>query len=113
MNGIQMKEKNKKYTVADMKMVRVDWLDAMSDDNTWQELDELSKQTLKPVTCVGWILAENEDNIILISSLDEDAQMGGGGCTIPKSCVKKIINLSDWVNITEKVMEINDGSRQK
>ena len=111
MNGIQMKEKNKKYTVADMKMVRVDWLDAMSDDNTWQELDELSKQTLKPVTCVGWILAENEDNIILISSLDEDAQMGGGGCTIPKSCVKKIINLSDWVNITEKVMEINDGSR--
>jgi hypothetical protein len=111
MNGIQMKEKNKKYTLADMKMVRVDWLDAMSDDNTWQELDELSKQTLKPVTCVGWILAENEDNIILISSLDEDAQMGGGGCTIPKSCVKKIINLSDWVNITEKVMEINDGSR--
>ena len=113
MNGIQMKEKNKKYTLADMKIVRVDWLDAMSDDNTWQELDELSKQTLKPVTCVGWILAENEDNIILISSLDEDAQMGGGGCTIPKSCVKKIINLSDWVNITEKVMEINDGSRQK
>ena len=90
-----MKEKNKKYVLADMKMVRVDWLDAMSDDNTWQELDELSKQTLKPVTCVGWILAENEDNIILISSLDEDAQMGGGGCTIPKSCVKKIIHLRE------------------
>ena len=95
MNGIQMKEKNKKYTVADMKMVRVDWLDAMSDDNTWQELDELSKQTLKPVTCVGWILAENEDNIILISSFDEDAQMGGGGCTIPKSCVKKMTHLRE------------------
>jgi len=90
-----MTEKNKKYTLADMKMVRVDWLDAMSDDNTWQELDELSKQTLKPVTCVGWILAENEDNIILISSLDEDAQMGGGGCTIPKSCVKKMTHLRE------------------
>ena len=95
MNGIQMKEKNKKYTLADMKMVRVDWLDAMSDDNTWQELDDLSKQTLKPVTCVGWMLAENEDNIILISSYDEDAQMGGGGCTIPKSCVKKITHLRE------------------
>ena len=70
MNGGLMTEKNKKYTLADMKMVRVDWLDAMSDDNTWQELDDLSKQTLKPVTCVGWILAENEDNIILISSYD-------------------------------------------
>ena len=87
--------KNKKYILADMKMVRVDWLDAMSDDNTWQELDELSKQTLKPVTCVGWILAENGDNIILVSSFDEDAQMGGGGCTIPKSCVKKIIHLRE------------------
>jgi hypothetical protein len=95
MNGGLMTEKNKKYTLADMKMVRVDWLDAMSDDNTWQELDELSKQTLKPVTCVGWILAENEDNIILISSLDEDAQMGGGGCTIPKSCVKKMTHLRE------------------
>ena len=95
MNGGLMKEKNKKYTLADMKMVKVDWLDAMSDDNTWQELDELAKQTLKPVTCVGWILAENEDNIILVSSFDEDAQMGGGGCTIPKSCIKIIIHLRE------------------
>ena len=78
-----------------MKMVRVDWLDAMSDDNTWQELDELAKQSLKPVTCVGWILAEYKDNIILVSSFDEDAQMGGGGCTIPKACVKKITHLRE------------------
>ena len=91
-----MKEdKDNKYKLADMKMVRVDWLDAMSDDNTWQELDELAKQTLKPVTCVGWILTENKDNIILVSSFDEDAQMGGGGCTIPKACVKKITHLRE------------------
>jgi len=91
-----MKEdKDKKYKLSDMKMVRVDWLDAMSDDNTWQELDELAKQSLKPVTCVGWILAEYKDNIILVSSFDEDAQMGGGGCTIPKACVKKITHLRE------------------
>ena len=84
-----------KYKLADMKMVRVDWVDAMSDDNTWQELGELAKQTLKPVTCVGWILAEYKDNIILVSSFDEDAQMGGGGCTIPKACVKKITHLRE------------------
>ena len=92
-----MKDKDKKYKLAELKMVRVDWLDAMSDDNSWQELDELAKQSLKPVTCVGWILAENEDNIILISSFDEDAQMGGCGCTIPKSCVKKITQLKEVV----------------
>jgi len=91
-----MKEgKDKKYKLADMKMVRVDWLDAMSDDNTWQEISELTKQTLKPVTSVGWILTENKDNIILISSFDEDAQMGGGGCTIPKTCVKRIVQLKE------------------
>jgi len=91
-----MKEdKDKKYKLSDMKMVRVDWLDAMSDDNTWQELDELAKQSLKPVTCVGWILAEYKDNIILVSSFDEDAQMGGGGCTIPKACVKRITHLRE------------------
>ena len=91
-----MKEdKDKKYKLADMKMVRVDWLDAMSDDNTWQEISELTKQTLKPVTSVGWILTENKDNIILVSSFDEDAQMGGGGCTIPKACVKRIVQLKE------------------
>jgi hypothetical protein len=84
-----------KYKLADMKMVRVDWVDAMSDDNTWQELGELAKQTLKPVTCVGWILAEYKDNIILVSSFDEDAQMGGGGCTIPKTAIKKITHLRE------------------
>jgi len=87
--------KDNKYKLTDMKMVMVDWLDAMSDDNTWQELGELTKQTLKPVTSVGWILTENKDNIILISSFDEDAQMGGGGCTIPKACVKRIVQLKE------------------
>ena len=89
-----MKTDNK-YKFDGMKMVRVDWLDAMSDDNTWQELGDLAKQTLRPVTCVGWILAEDKDNIILISSFDEDAQMGGGGCTIPKTCVKRIVQLKE------------------
>ena len=84
-----------KYKLADIKKVRVDWVDAMSDDNTWQELGQLAKQTLKPVTCVGWILAEYEDNIILVSSFDEDAQMGGGGCTIPKTAIKKITHLRE------------------
>ena len=93
-----MKEdKDKKYKLANMKMVRVDWLDAMSEYNTWEELGELAKQTLKPVTCVGWILAEYEENIILVSSFDEDAQMGGGGCTIPKTSVKKITQLKEVV----------------
>ena len=77
----------KTYKLNDLKLVKVDWLDAMSDDNTWQELEELTKQVLRPVSCVGRILTETKDNIILISSFDEESQCGGGGCTIPKSCI--------------------------
>ena len=88
-------KKPNKYLLNELHLVKVDWLDAMSDDNTWQELNDLAKQTLKPVTSVGWMLVEDENNIILISSLDEDAQMGGGGCTISKKCIKKIIYLKE------------------
>ena len=85
----------KRYKLSDLKLVRVEWLDAKSDDKTWQELEELTKQVLRPVSCVGWILTETKDNIILISSFDEESQCGGGGCTIPKSCVKEIVLLKE------------------
>ena len=89
----------KKYQLSKMKAVRVDWLDAMSDDNTWQDLKELEKQTLKFVHSVGWILAEDKNNIILISSLDEETQTGGGGTVIPKSCIKEIVPLIENKNL--------------
>ena len=90
--GIKM---SNKYSLNKLCLVKVVWLDAMSDDNTWQELNDLAKQTLRPVTSVGWMLVEDENNIILISSFDEDAQMGGGGCTISKKAVKSIVQLKE------------------
>ena len=53
-----MNEIGHKVSKKDLNLVQVDWLDAMSDDNTWQELDELRKQKLRPVTCVGWLLTQ-------------------------------------------------------
>ena len=94
----KLQDKTKDYKINNLKMVKVEWLDAMSDDNTWQELEELAKQILRPVTCVGWILAENEDNIILISSFDEESQCGGGGCIIPKNCITKLTKLEEVNN---------------
>ena len=93
----------KTYKLSDLKLVKVEWLDAMSDDNTWQELEELTKQVLRPVSCVGLILTETKDNIILISSFDEDSQCGGGGCTIPKSCVLSCVQLKENLEPKENV----------
>ena len=39
-----MNEIGHKVSKKDLNLVQVDWLDAMSDDNTWQELDELRKK---------------------------------------------------------------------
>jgi len=88
-----------------LKIVKVKWIDAMSDDNTWQELDELAKQKLRPVTCVGWILKETYSSVILISSFDTESQCGGGGCVIPKSCIKEIVQLKEDRNPESDVFD--------
>jgi hypothetical protein len=67
-----------------MKLVYMKWLDAMSDDNTWQDIEDLKKQELRPVEVVGWILAEDKDKIILISSYDDESKTGGGGVVVPR-----------------------------
>ena len=79
----------------DMDLVRIEWLDAMSDDNTWQQIKELKAQNLRPVECVGWILHQDQDKVITISSFDEDTQMGGGGTTIPRCYIVRMTQLTE------------------
>ena len=45
----------------EMDLVKIEWIDAMSDDNTWQDLKELKEQKLRPVEFVGWILHQDQD----------------------------------------------------
>ncbi len=77
----------------DMDLVKVDWLDAMSDDNTWQDIKELKEQKLRPVECVGWILHQDQEKVILISSFDDESKMGGGGTVIPRCCIIRMTEL--------------------
>ena len=73
-----------------MDLVKIKWLDAMSDDNTWQDLSELRQQQLRPVETVGWILIQMKTTIVTISSYDEDSKTGGGGVVIPTNCITEI-----------------------
>lgn len=34
----KLHDKTKDYKLDDLKLVKIEWLDAMSDDNTWQSL---------------------------------------------------------------------------
>ena len=73
-----------------MDLVKIKWLDAMSDDNTWQELSELRQQQLRPVETVGWILTDFGGKIVTVSSYDEESKTGGGGVVIPTNCITEI-----------------------
>jgi hypothetical protein len=83
----------------DLQIVSVDWLDAMSDDNTWQDLKELQEQKLRPVTSVGYLIKEDKDCTILVSSFDEESQCGGGGVVIPTNCITKKLILKGQFNV--------------
>ena len=80
---------------SEMDLVKIEWLDAMSDDNTWQDIKELKEQKLRPVEFVGWILTQDQEKVITISSFDEESQMGGGGTPIPRSCIVRMIQLKE------------------
>ena len=81
----------------EMDLVKIEWIDAMSDDNTWQPIKELKEQKLRPVEFVGWLLHQDQEKVITISSFDEDTQMGGGGPTIPRSCIVRMIQLKEAI----------------
>ena len=80
---------------SELDLVKIEWLDAMSDDNTWQNIKELKEQKLRPVEFVGWVLHQDHDKVITISSFDEELQMAGGGTTIPRSCIVRMIKLKE------------------
>ena len=82
----------------ELQIAVIDWLDAMSDDNTWQDLKELQEQKLRPVTSVGYIIKEDNDSVILVSSFDEESQCGGGGVVIPTNCITKKTMMTSLYN---------------
>ena len=75
----------------ELQIVLIDWLDAMSDDNSWQEL--------RPVTSVGYVIKEDKDSVILVSSFDEESQCGGGGVVIPTNCITNKTVLKGQINV--------------
>ena len=83
----------------ELQIVVIDWLEAMQDDNTCKDLKELQEQKLRPVTSFGYVLKEDNDSVILVSSFDEESQCGGGGVVIPTNCITKKTILKGQINV--------------
>ena len=60
---------------------------------------ELQEQKLRPVTSVGYVIKEDNDSVILVSSFDEESQCGGGGVVIRTNCITKKTILKGQINV--------------
>jgi hypothetical protein len=83
----------------DLNILEIEWIDAVSDDNSWQDVTELQKQKLRPVTSVGYLLKEDSKSTIIVSSFDEESQCGGGGVVIPTNCIIKKTILKGQIDV--------------
>jgi hypothetical protein len=82
-----------------MKRVEVTWIDIISSDG-WHDQNKLDRfvTTVNPVIQIGYLYEEDEDQIVLLDSYFSDKQTYGGIHTIPKGCIKSIVELSAITN---------------
>ena len=82
-----------------MKLVRVEWLDTVQSSG-WDTAEEVN---IMKVDQIGWFLNEStwsEDGALkLADTIAEDEYYGI--TAIPKGCVRKVISLSEEVDVVE------------
>ena len=82
-----------------MKLVRVEWLDTVQSAG-WDTAEE---DNIMKVDQIGWFLNEStwsEDGALkLADTIAEDEYYGI--TAIPKGCVRKVISLSEEVDVVE------------
>jgi hypothetical protein len=81
-----------------MTPVCVTWIDIVSDSGGWSTLSEAMEYHPLTVETQGWIIQENEDFIIMVSSmsppLDDEGPSVGGIHAIPRGCILNIAQTS-------------------
>ena len=73
--------------------VYIEWVDITSQADPWLDIEEAVK--LKPaqmMTC-GWIIREDEESIVIASTIDKNEEIVGDVNCIPHRSIDKIIPL--------------------
>lgn len=70
----------------------VKWLDACDAAPEWTDADKVAAS--RPVACqsVGFLLTEDDDRVVLTTSVTEDGD-AANGIVIPTSCVVELVYL--------------------
>ena len=70
-------------------LVCVLWIDSASNDGSWMTIPEASEQIqLNHIWTTGWIIAEDEDRLLLSASHAEDWELVGEVIAIPKAMIR-------------------------
>lgn len=83
----------------DLKLVLIDWIDAHAGRG-WRNLDDIDRGA-EPLRCrsVGWLGMETDEVLLLIPNIAGEGQRvetilkGCGEVCIPKSCVRRFVEL--------------------
>ena len=82
-----------------MKLVRVEWLDTVQSAG-WDTAEEVN---IMKVDQIGWFLNEStwseDGSLKLADTIAEDEYYGI--TAIPKGCVRKVISLSEEIDVVE------------
>ena len=74
------------------KPVRVDWLDAQSED-AWTPMAELALDTPPLIETYGLLIAADESCVVVVQNVDRANESASCAMTIPLGMVTKITSL--------------------
>lgn len=75
--------------------VLVTWKDIVGVEETWVDLDEARAVRVAVVDTMGWVITNDEEFLIIVSSLFRDHSDAGSVTTIPKGCIVSIRQITE------------------
>jgi len=80
------------------KLVRVTWHDAHGLEG-WMSIQDI-EQGPRVINSVGWAVPNAKPgHVVLVGSVDADADMIDGGLAIPKGMIRSIVELLDGASL--------------
>lgn len=79
-----------------MKLLLVEWEDSRGGPEGWERLSDLSSMEMCRAKSVGWLAVDEQDHIVLHSSMigDDDPQVTGIIC-IPKRSIVNAVEIEE------------------
>lgn len=76
-----------------MILVQVEWLDITSHDGAWLDMKEAEEYAPTPMKTVGFLLKEDPEYIVVVSTIADSLDSVGSTNAIPRGCIQSVTKL--------------------